>query len=105
MTPRSPPLQSIRLLDQARERIRYMHYSQSTENTYLYWVRFYVRWAGRGGNMRHPSDMGVPEVEGFLSMLATERGVWGRGGALIALLRLLLSTCKRSARRPHKAGD
>jgi len=30
MKPRSPPQQSIRLLDQVRERIRYMHYSLST---------------------------------------------------------------------------
>lgn len=27
MKPGSPPLQSIRLLDQVRERIRYLHYS------------------------------------------------------------------------------
>lgn len=69
MKPRSPPLQSSRLLDQVRERIRYLHYSLSTEKTYLYWVRFFVRWAGRGENMRHPRDMGAPEVEAFLSML------------------------------------
>ncbi len=41
------PLQSIRLLDQVRERIRYMHYSLSTEKTYLYRVKFFVRWYGR----------------------------------------------------------
>lgn len=90
MKPRSPPLQSIRLLDQVRERIRYMHYSLSTEKTYLYWVRFFVRWAGRGGNMRHPRDMGATEVEAFLSMLATERRVSAstHNQALSALLFL-----------------
>jgi hypothetical protein len=90
MKPRSPPLQSIRLLDQVRERIRYMHCSLSTEKTYLYWVRFFVRWAGRGGNMRHPRDMGAPEVEAFLSMLATERQVSAstHNQALSALLFL-----------------
>jgi hypothetical protein len=31
MKPGNAPLQSIRLLDQVRERIRYMHYSLSTE--------------------------------------------------------------------------
>ena len=36
MKPRNPPLQSLRLLDQVRERIRYLHYSLSTEKTYLY---------------------------------------------------------------------
>jgi DNA repair protein RadC len=60
--PSSPPLQSTRLLDQVRERIRCLHYSLSTEKTLLYWVRFFVGWAGRGGNMRHPHDMGAQEV-------------------------------------------
>jgi integron integrase len=68
-------LQSTRLLDQVRERIRYLHYSLSTEQTYLYWVRFFIRWSGRGGTMRHPRDIGAPGVEAFLSMLATERKV------------------------------
>lgn len=75
MKHRSPPLQSTRLLDQVRERVRYLHYSLSTEKTYLYWVRFFVRWSGRGGTMRHPRDMGATEVQAFLSMLATERHV------------------------------
>jgi len=75
MKPRNPPLQSLRLLDQVRERIRYLHYSLSTEKTYLYWVRFYVRWHGRNGTMTHPRDMGAKHVEAFLTMLATERKV------------------------------
>ena len=75
MKPRSPPLQSVRLLDQVRERVRYLHYSLSTEKTYLYWVRFFIRWSAFGGVMRHPSTMGAPEVEAFLTMLATERRV------------------------------
>ena len=67
----SPP----RLLDQVREQIRYHHYSLSTEKTYLYWVKFFVRWHGRSGKMRHPRDMGAPEVQAFLSMLAADRKV------------------------------
>ena len=31
-----PPLKSIRLLDQVRERIRYLHYSLSTERAYVH---------------------------------------------------------------------
>ncbi len=31
-----PPLQSIRLLEQVRERIRYPHYSVNTEKLYMY---------------------------------------------------------------------
>jgi hypothetical protein len=38
----APPLASKRLLDQVRERIRYLHYSLKTEKAYLYWVRFFV---------------------------------------------------------------
>ena len=75
MKPGTPPLQSTRLLDQLRERIRYLHYSLSTEQVYLYWVRFFIRWSGRGGSMQHPRDIGAPGVEAFLSMLATERKV------------------------------
>jgi integron integrase len=75
MKPGTPPLQSIRVLDQLRERIRYMHYSLSTEQVYVYWVRFFIRWSARGGQMRHPRDLGAPDVEAFLSMLATERKV------------------------------
>lgn len=71
MKPRSPPLQSTRLLDQFRERVRYLHYSLSTEKVYLYWVRFFIHWH----RLRHPRDMGAPEVESFLSMLANERRV------------------------------
>lgn len=62
MKPGTPPLQSSRLLDQLRERIRYMHYSLSTEKIYLYWVRFFIRWHGRDGQMKHPRTMGAPEA-------------------------------------------
>ncbi len=75
MKPSTPALQSTRLLDQVRERIRYLHYSLSTEKVYLYWVKFFIRWHGRSSVMRHPRDMGAPEIEAFLSMLATERKV------------------------------
>ena len=34
-----PPLQSVKVLDQLRERIRYLHYSIRTEDAYVYWVR------------------------------------------------------------------
>ncbi len=69
--PGRPPLQSGRLLDQMRERIRYLHYSLRTEQTYVYWARWFIRFHG----LRHPKDMGRPEVERFLTMLANERQV------------------------------
>ena len=77
MKPGNAPLKSIRLLDQVRERIRYLHYSLSTEKVYLYWARFFIRWHGREGRMKHPRDMGAREVEAFLTMLAKERACVG----------------------------
>ena len=44
MKPGNTPLKPIRLLDQVRERIRYLHYSLSTEKVYLHWVKFFIRW-------------------------------------------------------------
>lgn len=35
--------QSLRLLDQLREMLRYKHYSLRTEQAYLYWVRWFIR--------------------------------------------------------------
>jgi integron integrase len=75
-----------RLLDQLRERARYLHYSLRTEKAYLYWARLFIRWHG----LRHPRDMGAAEVEAFLTMLATERRVSSstHNQALSALLFL-----------------
>ena len=70
-SPSLPPLQSVRLLDQMRERVRYLHYSLRTEQAYVYWVRAFVRHLG----MRHPRDMGQAEVESFLTWLAVDRKV------------------------------
>ena len=91
MKPGTPLLRSTRLLDQVSERIRYMHYSLKTEKAYLYWVRFFIRWsATQAGGMRHSRDMGVADVEAFLSMMANERKVSAstHNQALSALLFL-----------------
>lgn len=61
----------IRLLDQLREQIRYLHYSIRTEEAYVHWVRAFVRFHG----MRHPRQMGEVEVRGFLGWLTVERHV------------------------------
>ena len=73
--PSGTPLVATPLLDQVRERLRYMHYSLQTEKSYVYWIKFFVRWHGRFGTMRHPREMDQLEVETFLTMLATERRV------------------------------
>lgn len=66
-----PVLQSTRILDQVRERIRYLHYSVRTEQSYLYWIRYFIRWSGT----RHPREMGAEEVTAFLTFLACQRKV------------------------------
>jgi len=62
-------VQKPKLLDHVRDRIRVKHYSLSTEKTYLYWIKFYIHFH----HLKHPADMGAPEVEAFLSHLATHR--------------------------------
>ncbi len=66
-----PPLQSARLLDQVRERIRYLHYSLRTEESYLHWIRAFIRFHDRC----HPRELGGEQVEAFLMWLANERNV------------------------------
>jgi integron integrase len=56
-----------RLLEQMRERIRYKHYSLRTEKAYLFWARRFIRFNA----LRHPRTMGAPEVERYLTHLAT----------------------------------
>ena len=56
-----------RLLDQVRARLRLKHYSLRTEQAYVGWIRRFILASGK----RHPRDMGVTEVEAFLSRLAT----------------------------------
>ena len=66
-----PALRSVRLLDQVRERIRYLHYSIRTEDAYVHWIKAFIFFHGR----RHPGELGGPEVEAFLSWQANERNV------------------------------
>ena len=60
-----------KLLDQVREKIRFKHYSISTEKTYISWIKHYIVFNGK----RHPADMGAVEVERFLTYLANDRHV------------------------------
>lgn len=66
-------LRPPRLLDQLRSEIRVRHLSLSTEEAYADWVRRFILFHGK----RHPKDMGVKEVETFLSHLAVTRKVSG----------------------------
>ena len=60
-----------KLLDRARDLIRVKHYSIRTEQTYLHWIKEFILFHHK----RHPAEMGVPEVEAYLTYLAVERKV------------------------------
>lgn len=66
-----PPLKSQKLLDQVRERVRYLHYSIRTEQAYCQWAKGFILFHGK----KHPKDMGAIEVEAYLSWLANEKNV------------------------------
>jgi integron integrase len=75
-----------RLLDQVRDKIRALHYSLRTEDTYVHWIKRFILFHGK----RHPRDMGEAEVGAFLTHLATEGHVAAstQNLALAALLFL-----------------
>ncbi|HLA69932.1 MAG TPA: integron integrase [Steroidobacteraceae bacterium] len=75
-----------RLLDQVREEIRKRHYSYRTEKQYVGWIRRFILFHGK----QHPARMSGPEIEAFLSNLATQRNVASatQAQALAALLFL-----------------
>jgi integrase len=68
MTQERPPK---KLLDQMRDIMQTKHYSIRTEKVYVEWAKRFILFH----NKRHPKDMGVREVEAFLTHLAVERKV------------------------------
>ena len=82
----APALARPRLLDELRARTRRLGLSIRTEEAYAGWVRRFIL----ANDKRHPRDMGVREVEAFLSLLATRGRVAAstQNQALAALLFL-----------------
>lgn len=74
------------LLEQVRRRMRARHLSRRTEQAYTSWIRRYILFHGK----RHPSELDGPDVEAFLSWLATEGQVSAstQNQAMAALLFL-----------------
>ena len=66
-----PVIQQPKLLEQVVAKLRVKHYSMRTEKAYVDWIKRYILHHGK----RHPKDMGVAEVEAFLTHLAVERNV------------------------------
>ena len=98
-----------RLLDRVREQIRVRHYSYRTEQQYVAWIRRFILHYEK----RHPETMGAPEINGFLTHLASERRVAAatQAQALAALLFLYREVLHRElpwvdgfirARRPAR---
>jgi integron integrase len=82
-----------RLLDQVRGKIRLKHYSLRTEQTYVDWIKRFIRHHGK----QHPKDMGATEVEAFLTHLAVAGKVAASTqnqakSALLFLYREVLAT-------------
>ena len=67
----SPPGKSKKLLDQYSEFLRNRHYSLRTEKTYISWVRQYILYH----NKRHPREMGVDEINAFITHLVNQKTV------------------------------
>ena len=80
-TPKAP-----RLLEQVRDAVRRLHYSERTEETYVHWIKRFIYFSGK----RHPAGLGAAEVTAFLNYLSRERTVAAatQNQALSALLFL-----------------
>jgi hypothetical protein len=57
------PDQSPRLLDQVRRVMRLKHMSPRTEESYVDAIKRFLRFY----QLRHPRDMGAPEIRAYLS--------------------------------------
>jgi len=75
-----------KLLEQVKQKIRFLHYSLQTEKSYIHWIRRFILFH----NKRHPKDMGGEEVAYFLNYLANKENVSAssQNQALAALIFL-----------------
>ena len=94
-----------RLMDQVREVLRYHHYAYRTEQIYCQWI---VRFVKFYESKRHPREMGAPEVQAFLSHLASDRDVAASTqkqalNALVFLYRHVLDQPLAQGMDPRKA--
>lgn len=80
-------------IEKIRVEIRTKQYSLKTEKSYLYWVKYFIRF----NNMQHPETMGNSEIERFLNHLAANRGVSAatQNQALCALIFMYKHVIKK----------
>lgn len=61
--------QSVRLMDQVKEVLRYHHYASRTEESYIHWILAFIRFH----NKQHPKTLGKSQIEAFLSHMAVNK--------------------------------
>jgi integron integrase len=85
-----PPASLIR---QLRDFLRRRHYAYRTEESYVYWVKDYIRFHG----LRHPAELSEADVSAFLTHLAVARRVSAstQNQALNALVLLYKDVLRR----------
>lgn len=54
-----------------RSRMRLMRLSYSTEKTYIFWIKYFIKFH----RDKHPREMGANEITLFLSHLAEKKNV------------------------------
>jgi hypothetical protein len=72
----SPAPEAPRLLEQVRDAVRRLHYSDRTEETYVHWIKRFIYFSDK----RHPAELGAAEVTAFFE-LPCARALGGRGDA------------------------
>jgi integron integrase len=98
-----------KLLDQVRDAVRARHYSLRTEEAYVRWTKRFIVFH----HTRHPREMGVQEVQQFLTALAVNCRVAAstQSQALSAILFLYQQVLKQDigwvddvvrAKQPHR---
>src|SRR5208283_250236 len=68
---RLTPNPKLKFMEQCREVMRFHRLALRSEEAYLQWIKRFIFFHGK----RHPKDMGEPEVEAFLTHLASELNV------------------------------
>ena len=58
-------------MDTVRNTLRVQRYSYRTEQSYCYWIKYYIRYH----SLRHPAQLGPDHVIQFLTYLAVQRHV------------------------------
>ena len=93
--------QPPRLLDRVRAVLRRKHYSLRTEEAYVSWTKRFVLFHHK----QHPLELGLPEVEAFLTDLAVHQKVAAatQNQALSALLFLYSEVLQQPLSGPVQA--